>query len=436
MSGEKAGVVQQRKSDRVRSPVNYRILSSLGKNSDKTLNTIGESTDLVSQAERSPVPVGSPKQKSETERLSDRDSLTTMAEGTNEVVRSKVEMQEEREKLERQWVAFETEEEDLLERARLQGMRDKVASKEKRLQALREEVKKGEHSGKVHPDKKQLPDQASGTSNPLNIDSLREMGDLKQKMGKELQKLGLSALFNLKVDSDSSSSESSEASEKASDDELVGAQSKSKKKKKSKKSGIQAKISDKVKNRQDYPQAHLRYDFVSKKLEFQNLDMNLFVAGELEIISQCKHSKERNGRIDLLKKLMYLCSSYDFTVARALYAAVLREIELGHKDWGDDFHYVESAVLARHRQKVRSNFGSSSDQKTKSYHYSSAEDSSEKIWFCALFQRNKCQHKSAHTLVVKGKMRFAKHVCATCWQKDGKQLPHPECSSACPHASA
>jgi hypothetical protein len=58
------------------------------------------------------------------------------------------------------------------------------------------------------------------------------------------------------------------------------------------------------------------------------------------------------------------------------------------------------------------------------------------VWFCSKFQRNKCSLKSAHVVTSKGgKTRFAKHICATCWDLDKKELPHPECSSACPHAN-
>ena len=31
---------------------------------------------------------------------------------------------------------------------------------------------------------------------------------------------------------------------------------------------------------------------------------------------------------------------------------------------------------------------------------------------------------------------MALHICATCWQKDKVQLPHPESSTSCPYASA
>jgi len=39
------------------------------------------------------------------------------------------------------------------------------------------------------------------------------------------------------------------------------------------------------------------------------------------------------------------------------------------------------------------------------------------------------------TNVVKGVMRLAHHVCATCLLKEGKREEHPECSTVCPHSA-
>ena len=80
-----------------------------------------------------------------------------------------------------------------------------------------------------------------------------------------------------------------------------------KKKNKKKKSGIKTKASDTVHFTQKYPQAYLRYEFTSSNISFDKLDFNLFIAGELEIISSKKIKEvERSGRLNLLKKIMYL----------------------------------------------------------------------------------------------------------------------------------
>ena len=54
-----------------------------------------------------------------------------------------------------------------------------------------------------------------------------------------------------------------------------------------------------------------------------------------EIIAQSStKSKEKEARIELLKRLMYLSGSYEFPIIKSLYAVILREIELGQKKMG------------------------------------------------------------------------------------------------------
>ena len=198
----------------------------------------------------------------------------------------------------------------------------------------------------------------------INIKTLRKSKKLRKKVLKKMGDLGLTDINDkFSSDSESSADESAEnlssrakskvsrnklkKSKKSravsSQSDLSSADSESfvdsdsdsssectKKSKKGKKSGIKAKASDSVRKQQRYPQAHLRYEFVSSNLSFDKLDLNLFVAGELEIISDKKTREvERMGRLNLLKKIMYLSTSYEFTVLKSLNAACLREIELG-----------------------------------------------------------------------------------------------------------
>ena len=178
----------------------------------------------------------------------------------------------------------------------------------------------------------------------INIKTLRKSKKLRKKVLKKMGDLGLTDI-NDKFSSDSESSTdksaenlSSNAKSKvsrnklkkskksravSSQSDLSSADSESfvdsdsssectKKSKKGKKSGIKAKASDSVRKQQRYPQAHLRYEFVSSNFSFDKLDSNLFVAGELEIISDQKTREvERMGRLNLLKKIMYLSTSYE-----------------------------------------------------------------------------------------------------------------------------
>ena len=54
-----------------------------------------------------------------------------------------------------------------------------------------------------------------------------------------------------------------------------------KSKKNKKKSGIKAKLSDKVKSPQKWLHAYLQLEYVNKQVKFDELDYRMFIAGEL-----------------------------------------------------------------------------------------------------------------------------------------------------------
>ncbi|KAL4227290.1 hypothetical protein ACF0H5_012736 [Mactra antiquata] len=392
----------ERKSDRQKAEINYKVMNEFGK----------------SEA----IPPEEPR-KNECKLPSDSDEdYCAKPEVNKQLMRKELEMLERKERL------LEEEKEIRLLERRIKEKRDRIAELEK--------------EGNCNESQLKRKDRKKKEGNIIDINSLRKDGRLRKSAARELKKLGLLR------DSDSSdelsessitdsSSTSTDSDSDISDSECRSKSTRKKKVKKSKKSGIKAKSSDVVKKRQKYPHSQLRFDFVNQNIEFNKLDINLFVAGELEIISSSKTSKvEKDGRLNLLKRLMYLNSTYEFASIRTLYAAIVREIELGNKKWSDDMQFVENAVLARCKPKIKNTEGfTGSKHKTG---LTSMSDSSEpdKLWFCSKFQRNKCQNNANHMMVYKGKMRFAKHICATCWQKDQKELAHPECSTACPHLSA
>ena len=165
----------------------------------------------------------------------------------------------------------------------------------------------------------------------MNILTLRKSQKLRNKVTKKLKRSGLIHSDECRSLSESISSDGSQKSDvqnqgsskrkpkrnkskDSSSDSLSGvsfssseSDSDEKKRKRKIKSGIKGKASDSVRKSLRYPQAHLRFEFVSSNVSFEKLDINLFVAGETEIISdKCTKEMERKGRLDLLKKIMYL----------------------------------------------------------------------------------------------------------------------------------
>lgn len=273
----------------------------------------------------------------------------------------------------------------------------------------------------------------------LTINDLRKDHGLRKKVLSHMKQVGL-----LDADSSSESSDDSEVEDKlhrkygfdsGSSSGSSGHSKIRKKSKKKSKSGINTKASDKVKFPQKWSHSFLQYEHVNKSVSFENLDLKLFVAGELEIISDESLSKEeRKGRVALLKKNVYYCNTYSFEGLKSFYAAWLRQIELGIKHWRDDSQCIEQAILSKHVLR----FDSSSKRPVKPMANPVGEVRKEaeveRLWFCALFNRNRCAKSGDHFDVVRGRMRHCLHICASCWQKDQKKLKHAECSKECPHA--
>lgn len=72
------------------------------------------------------------------------------------------------------------------------------------------------------------------------------------------------------------------------------------------------------------------------------MDMKRFIAGELDIIT-CGHISEsgKQGRLYVLKKIVYYTPVYSWKGLLSCYAAWLRKMELGQKSWSDDPSVIE-----------------------------------------------------------------------------------------------
>ena len=340
-------------------------------------------------------------------------------------------------RMQRDLKSLQTEEKQLTLAAKKDNLRRQLEAQRQKVQNLRgmtpvfvSDVNRNRDKSDSAKSKRSVPHEIHTVReigcdlDQLTIQQLRDDDQLRHKVQRELKKHGLL---------DDMSESSSEGS--SSDNDSGDSENKKKKKHKhKKKSGINAKASDKVRYPQKWPHAHLQYEHVNKQVKYDELDFKLFVAGELEIISEDSiSSTERQGRLKLLKKIVYYYATYEFKGLKAFYAAWLREIELGKKTWADDSQQMENAILSKYVLK-----GSSSKAqafKNSGRTAGGKQTDEDRTWFCSSYQRNKCVKKSNHLDTVNGRMRLQSHICATCWLKDKVKLEHPECSSSCPHAN-
>ena len=98
--------------------------------------------------------------------------------------------------------------------------------------------------------------------------------------------------------------------------------------------------------KQLWPPSKLQFEYAGSKINFDDLEFNLFVAGELEMLSSSKISEvEIIGRTKLLKRIAYFTELYEWKGLKKLYAHIIRQIENGLADWPKDFGEVETPLL-------------------------------------------------------------------------------------------
>ena len=97
----------------------------------------------------------------------------------------------------------------------------------------------------------------------------------------------------------------------------------------------------------------------------------------------------------LLKKkkiIVYYSSVYHWKALLEFYAAFVRQIESGQRSWGDSSVDLEVPILSKH---VKQDFNKSNNTFKKDNKYPT-------VWYCFLYQKNKCSMNSPHSVMIRG----------------------------------
>ena len=217
------------------------------------------------------------------------------------------------------------------------------------------------------------------------------------------------------------------------------------------KSGLRQVISDsKIVNPQLCPQECLRLEHVKEPLGYDDLDLRLFVAGEINIIDRDDIGQaERKGRLSLLKDILFLAGVYEWRGMLELYAAIINQIERGQKDWSSDFSAEKSLVLLKfskplgvtEKKSDSTDKERGSEQKDRGFGFArrfgtrgpSGGAASSTLWYCRPYQRGECNRSDPHQAWVFGRGVTVHHMCAKCYLADRKKVPHAESSESCPY---
>ena len=194
-------------------------------------------------------------------------------------------------------------------------------------------------------------------------------------------------------------------------------------------SGILAKATDTVKYPQDWPHIALQSDKAGGCYSFQDLDTKMFVTGELELISRLYVSDiERDGRIQLLKSLMYLSQVYDWKTILRLYTEVVSGIEQGLLTWSSQFDVTIGRSLQRQGPRSGSRVTLTKNtvpQKKSGY--------KPRPTYCKEYQNASCPFtEEKHWGTVNGERMQVEHICASCLIRRKEVAGHSENSTDCP----
>jgi len=172
-------------------------------------------------------------------------------------------------------------------------------------------------------------------------------------------------------------------------------------------------------------------DKIGDTYSFHELDIRLFVTGELELIARYDITPgEHDGRIRLLRQLMYLSKVHEWSIILRLYSEVVSNIERGLLSWASRFDDTLTWAIAR---QVSSGRASGKPMGGKPTVQRRNQGGKSRPTYCKDYQSNACNFtEDKHWGTVNGERMLVEHICAACLMKRKDVSAHSESSSDCP----
>ena len=187
------------------------------------------------------------------------------------------------------------------------------------------------------------------------------------------------------------------------------------------KSGKYAKSNTNLVRQEVWPHTAISKKYM-RRSTFDNLDFEGFVAGETKIIYSMLMNSDQNG-IGRLRVLMLISHWYGKTrqwnLVRSLFESIMEEIELGEKDWVDDFTGYETMLPS---MVTHTGVSGSMQESHK------VVRKSQEVYWCKQFQTGQCELESPHMQQIKPEEPAVPvlHICAYCWTTFKKRKEHME----------
>ena len=203
------------------------------------------------------------------------------------------------------------------------------------------------------------------------------------------------------------------------------------------KSGKCAKIdSTDIKKVVSYPHTRLNREFV-RVSTFDELPLNIFAAGEIEIILRTKNEAEKLARLNILLMCLYHSQFLDISEIRDQYDVLMKSVERGEYFWVDNLGEKIDRALDRRtrlvdREVKAKSKGLMTTKPVKKVDKQQNRKDSEFI-YCLEFNKGTCPEVGTHIGRFAGKDNvFKNHVCRKCWSEKAVKVGHAEIDDRCP----
>ena len=156
-----------------------------------------------------------------------------------------------------------------------------------------------------------------------------------------------------------------------------------------------------------------------KRTSLDPMDFESFVAGESKIIHAMLTQGDSNG-IGRLRVLMMIAhwqgKVRNWAVIRSLYEGIIEEVEMGEREWSDNFSGYETMLPSMNVPYVQEATVQRNNKKT------------HEVYWCKPFQTNACELNPPHMSQIKPEEPAVPvlHICAYCWTNYKKRKEHME----------
>ena len=211
------------------------------------------------------------------------------------------------------------------------------------------------------------------------------------------------------------------------------------------KSGKCAKVDNTdIKKVVRYPHSKLNREFVSV-VEFDQLPLNLFAAGETELILCTKGEAKRDARLRILLMCLYHSQFLDVKEIREQYDVIMKGIERGEWFWVDNLtdkldraldrraRVLDRQVARSRSVEVRQIPRGGVSKKNDKVKPEAKEGFREEVIYCMDFNKGRCPESGSHVGRFAGRDNvFKLHICQRCWMEKSLKVGHPEIDDRCP----